>query len=208
MPTHTVQQGEHISRIAEHYGFHDSGVIWDHPSNAALREQRQNPSVLLPGDQLFVPEKQVKKVVCATTNTHRFRLHAEPVLLRLVLRDLNSDPIANTPCTLEVNGQIYELTSGADGLVEQKIPRTAESGRLTFGQLVIPLQIGHLDPVAEVSGWRARLNNLGYNAGKSDDPLDPQLQSAVEEFQIDYELTVDGMCGPNTQAKLKEVHGC
>jgi len=31
--------------------------------------------------------------------------------------------------------------------------------------------------------------------------------SAVEEFQCDNGLTVDGDCGPNTQAKLKEVHG-
>ena len=151
---------------------------------------------------------EIKNVVCATSDTHRFRIRLEPVLLRLVLRDLNSEPIAHTDCTLEVGGETYELTSGADGLIEQQIPRTAESGRLTFGQFTIPLRIGHLDPVAEISGWRARLNNLGYNAGRSDDPLDPQLLSAVEEFQIDYELTVDGVCGPKTQARLKDIHGC
>ena len=34
------------------------------------------------------------------------------------------------------------------------------------------------------------------------------LESAVEEFQCDNNLTVDGICGPVTQAKLKQVAGC
>ena len=32
--------------------------------------------------------------------------------------------------------------------------------------------------------------------------------SAIEEFQCDHGLVVDGKCGPATQAKLKQVHGC
>jgi murein L,D-transpeptidase YcbB/YkuD len=32
--------------------------------------------------------------------------------------------------------------------------------------------------------------------------------SAVEEFQCDHGLTVDGKCGPATQARLKQAHGC
>jgi hypothetical protein len=30
----------------------------------------------------------------------------------------------------------------------------------------------------------------------------------VEEFQCDNSLTVNGICGPNTQAGLKQVYGC
>lgn len=208
MATHTVKQGDHISRIAEQYRFHDYLTIWDHPNNSALKQKRQNPSVLLPGDKLFIPDKLFKKETCATAKRHRFQIKAQTVMLRLVLRDLNSEPIANTPCKLEVEGKVYQLATKGDGMIEQLIPKTAESGRLTFRQFVIPLKIGHLDPVEEISGWRARLNNLGYNAGNSDDLKDPQLLSAVEEFQIDYGLEVDGVCGPQTQAKLKEVHGC
>jgi N-acetylmuramoyl-L-alanine amidase len=65
-----------------------------------------------------------------------------------------------------------------------------------------------LDPLDEGSGWRVRLNNLGYDAGESDDADNPRLRSAIEEFQCDYDLTVDGICGPQTQAKLLERHGC
>jgi peptidoglycan hydrolase-like protein with peptidoglycan-binding domain len=41
-----------------------------------------------------------------------------------------------------------------------------------------------------------------------DNEAQQQFRSAVEEFQCDHDLTVDGICGPTTQAKLKQVHGC
>lgn len=208
MPTHIIKQGEHISKIAEQYQFNNYQTIWEHPQNAELKRKRQNPNVLLPGDQLFIPEKEVKKVACTTAQKHRFRVQSQKVMLRIVLRDLNSEPIANTPCKLEVEGTVYQLNTDGKGMIEQLIPKTAESGRLSFRRMVIPIKIGHLDPVEEISGWRARLNNLGYNAGTSDDPKDPLMLSAVEEFQIDYELKLDGICGQQTQAKLKEIHGC
>src|SRR5262249_8508870 len=78
--------------------------------------------------------------------------------------------------------------------------------------VVIPIKVGHLDPVEEVSGQQARLNNLGYFAGPLEGKTEEENQalflSAIEEFQCDHGLRVDGICGPQTQAKLKEVHGC
>jgi hypothetical protein len=71
--------------------------------------------------------------------------------------------------------------------------------------------VGHLDPVDTPTGQKARLNNLGYFAGslaKEDEAL---FKSAVEEFQLERMgggAAVDGKCGPKTQAKLKEAHGC
>lgn len=205
---HTVQQGEHVSRIAGKYGFNTFRVIWERPENKDLRDRRQNPNVLLPGDRLFIPDKQIKREGRPTGQRHRFKVSVEKLNLRLVVRDLDSNPITNAPCELKVEGQTYQLTTNGAGMIEQLIPKTAESGQLKIRDIQIPIKIGHLDPVDVVAGWRARLNNLGYNAGASEDINDPQMRSAVEEFQCDYELTVDGVCGPQTQAKLKEVHGC
>jgi len=208
MPTHTVKQGEHISSIAEQYRFFDYHTIWDDPQNAALKQKRKNPSVLFPGDQLFIPDKQYKKVARNTGTTHRFKIKDQTVMLRLVLRDLNSEPMANVNCKLEIENKVYQLTTNAKGMIEQLIPKSAQNARLAFRQFVVPVKIGHLDPIEEISGWRARLNNLGYNAGNSNDPQERHIVSAIEEFQIDYGLKVDGQCGPATQAKLKEIHGC
>lgn len=74
--------------------------------------------------------------------------------------------------------------------------------------MAIPIKIGHLDPVDEISGQQGRLNNLGYYFGDIDGNDSPRFRMAVEEFQCENGLTVDGICGPNTQAKLKEVYGC
>ena len=58
--THTVQQCEYLSLIAKIYGFASYKTIWDHDGNADLREQRQNPNILLPGDLVFIPDKETK----------------------------------------------------------------------------------------------------------------------------------------------------
>jgi peptidoglycan hydrolase-like protein with peptidoglycan-binding domain len=81
-----------------------------------------------------------------------------------------------------------------------------------LNEIVIPIKIGHLDPVEEQSGQQSRLNNLGYFAGPlaaaSNEGNRALFLSAVEEFQCEHGLTVDGKCGPLTQAELKQVHGC
>ena len=58
---HTVVQGEYLSGIAKKYGFSSHKKIWDHAQNAELKKQRQNPNVIFPGDQLFIPDKRIRK---------------------------------------------------------------------------------------------------------------------------------------------------
>lgn len=205
---HKIKQGEYLSKVAAKYGFADYRVIWDHPDNAELKQRRQNPNVLYPGDRLFIPDKGLREESCATDQRHRFRFQGQTLMLRIVIKDAEDQPVANTQCELLVELTAYQLTTDSDGRVEQRIPVTAKSGKLTILDMKIPLQIGKLDPVEEVTGWQARLNNLGYKAGPIGSAEEEQIRSAIEEFQCDYGLEVDGDCGPNTQAKLKEVHGC
>ena len=102
--SHTIQQGEHISKIATKYGFRDYRTIWNDGRNAALKKKRVNPNVLLPGDELQIPDKQVKTVPGAPTKRPTFRLARAPLKLRLVVRDFENEQIANTPCGLEIEG--------------------------------------------------------------------------------------------------------
>jgi N-acetylmuramoyl-L-alanine amidase len=212
MPTeHVVKQGEHLSQIAKQYGFFDYRRIWDHPQNAALKALRQNPNVLFPGDRLHVPDKELKKETRPTGQRHVFRIPGSSLMLRFRVKTLDKEPAANVACELEVDGATVQLTANADGEVERRIPATARGGKLIVRDLGIeaPVQIGHLDPVDTLTGQIARLNNLGYNAGPIGGGADDaQVRSAVEEFQCDNDLTVDGICGAATQRKLLEVHGC
>ena len=217
--THTVEQGEHVSGIAKRYGFSSYRTIWDHPRNAELKRERVNPNVLFPGDRLFIPDREEKQEPRPTDQRHRFQVQRPDLKLRLILEDLYDRPIAKAECDLSIEGETRRLTTAANGRVEETIAPEAQRAMLLVkdsqtpvNEIAIPVRIGHLDPVDKASGQAARLNNLGYFAGPFEGRTAEENRalflSAVEEFQCDHKLTVDGKCGPATQAKLKQVHGC
>lgn len=208
--SHTVQPGEHLPRIAKLHGFDSINPLWDHPQNSTLRSLRKNPNVLAPGDVVFVPDPKRQKVLSlAPSKQHKFKLHREELHLRLVFQDWNFKPIANAKGKIALGGEPREVTSDGKGLVELVIPVEAETGSISIPALEIelPVRIGHLDPPDTRAGILARLNNLGYDAGTPGKEEERSLLSAIEEFQCDHQMKVDGVCGPTTQAKLREVHG-
>jgi len=214
MGTHIVKQGEHITRIAEKHGFSSYDLLWQRPENAQLKTLRRNPNVLAPGDEVFIPEREQRTETGPTEERHRFLAKRTPLKLRLKLIGFDGKPIASTPCTLEVEGDSKEKSTDTAGMIESPIGATDEAGRLTIRQpkqgadVQLSLMIGHLNPVDLASGQQARLNNLGYFAGDIGGEVDQELlKSAVEEFQCDSGLTVDGVCGEKTRKKLTEVHG-
>lgn len=228
--THFVVQGEYLSKIARAYGFADFQTLWDAPENKDLKEKRKNPNILYPGDKLFIPDKEIREEARATEKKHRFELLGENLMLRIKLMDYSNKPVAGHQCTLIVENDARDFKTQSDGMLEEEISTDQGSGKLlsrgkpdpelTFNApLEIPLKIGHIDPEDKVSGQIARLNNLGYSAGElpahplndreaEDARQTPEFISAVEEFQCDHGLTVDGNCGPKTQTKLKDAHGC
>ena len=209
---YTVKQGDHLFGIAEANGFHDYRIVWDDPHNADLKKTRQNPNILFPGDQVFIPDPQVREESRSVDQKHKFQVNTEKLQLRMVLEDLYEKPIAGAPCDLMIDGDIHHLTSDGRGLIELEISGKAKSGVLVvksdqtpFQNLEIPIKIGSLDPIDTPSGQQARLENLGYFPGDGDPDA---FESAVEEFQCDHGLKVDGKCGTITQGKLKQVYGC
>lgn len=217
---YTVKQGDYLSGIAAKYGFSDYNTIWNRPENADLKAQRDNPNVLYPGDQIYIPDKEIKDYSKPTDQTHNFQVNTSPLKLRVKLSKFYDKPLANTPCDLLIGGKLVKVTSDANGIVEQVIPKTVQDGTITVHQQItvkgqsvpndfdVPFKIGQLDPVDKITGQVARLSNLGYYRKDLEPYDDPEFVSAVEEFQCDNGLTVDGDCGPQTQAKLKAVHGC
>jgi putative peptidoglycan binding protein len=214
---HIVKQGEYLSKLAKSYGFSDYRTIWDHANNAELKKKRQNPNVLLPGDKLFIPPRESKEESRSTEQKHRFQVKRNKLMLRLTLEDAFFKPIADVKCELTVEGETFKLVTDAKGKLEHEIASDAEEASLVLkdsrspiNDQILPIQIGHLDPVEELSGQKARLNNLGYFAGPLDKEDEDLFRSAVEEFQCEHmgPPAVDGKCGSKTQAKLKEVHGC
>ena len=213
---YTVQQGDYLSKIAKEFGFSDYRTIWDHPDNSELKSKRKNPNVLHPGDKLVIPDLKLREENCAVDRKHIFKMKAPGLRLRLVLEDMYEQLIANAQCLLAIEGDFRKITTDGQGKIDEPLrPGTtsatliiqdAKQTHLNFVE--IPIKIGHLDPFEELSGQKARLKNLGYFPGKADDKNDPAFVTAVERFQAEHGLTVDGICGPKTQGKLKDVHGC
>ncbi len=207
--TYQVQQGDHLSRIAKQFGFTDFHVIWDHPNNQALKAKRGSPNVLYPGDRLYIPDKQQRAEQRATDQKHVFKVSRHPLQLCILLREFDQTPVKNTPCRLEVETESFSLRTDGNGRIEQSISSEAQQATLILRDRQIQVKIGYLDPVDTPSGQIARLTNLGYYRKQGEETDAATLQSAVEEFQCDQmgHNAVDGVCGPRTQAALKQAHG-
>src|SRR4051812_42384267 len=213
MIEHVVQQGEHVSQIANEYGFRDFRTIWENPSNADLRQLRDNPNVLFPGDIVHIPDKSQREDVAATGIVHLYSVKGQTLFLHLALKDFDNQPLADTDCELQIEGKSIQLTTDADGHIKTPISRTATEATLNFKDplvpfdLTIPIKIGHLNPVEELSGQKARLSNLGYITRSLEDVDETIFSYTVQEFQCDLGLPVTGICDSATLAKLKELHG-
>lgn len=208
MPVFIVRPGDHLAKIAARFGFRDHHTVWDHPDNAPLRAQRSNPNVLLPGDQVVIPEHEQKSVTAATGKRHRFVAEQSRLVLRLVLRRPDGSNHADLACTLELDGTQTSLVTDNAGMIERPLRPDTRFAELRAGDVVRRLSIGDLHPVDSESGLRSRLANLGYLLEEPGRDEREALRSAVEEFQCDVGLKVTGEVDAQTQARLLESHGC
>jgi len=126
--THTVQRGDCISSIAEREGFFWK-TIWD--QNSRLKSRRQNPNVLMPGDEVLIPEKRTKLHDGATEQRHRFVKKGTPAKLRLIL-ERDDRPIQNARYVLTVDGRIIEGTTDDRGFLEVSINPAAARGWIAW----------------------------------------------------------------------------
>jgi len=210
--SHEVKPGEHVPRLAAAAGFGDINPIWNDPNNADLKKKRK-PTILNPGDTVFIPDKIPRTFKAATGQEHPFVVKRPRIRLRLALADASGRPIANVDCKLVSKGDTFPLKTDGDGKIDQEIAIDTEECKLTFQETEIQLLVGHLTPIEETTGVRGRLNNLGYHAGAGkedddDDDDDLELVSAIEEFQLDNGIKPTGEVDGPTRDKLLAVHGC
>ena len=212
---YTVKQGESLVGIAARFRLTDWQTIYNHPENESFRQLRPNPHVIFPSDRIYIPDPELRIEDRGTDARHQFQKHVPKVVLRIVLQDGLARRFTNCAYRLEVEGKKVEGRTDGRGRIEQPVPPTAKSGTLTLWTnekqtgacYKWPLEIAHLDPINEVSGIQARLNNLSYSCGKVDGIAGPRTRSAVREFQEDSEIRIDGLAGPVTQRKLKDAYG-
>ena len=72
---YVVVEGDCVESIAAGAGFLWT-TIWDHPQNAALKNARLTQNLLLPGDRVHIPAKELKLVGRPTDQLYHFYARA------------------------------------------------------------------------------------------------------------------------------------
>ncbi len=215
MPNYTVVQGDCLSLIALRHGFADWRTIYNHGSNAEFRRLRPNPNLIYPGDVIFIPDTDTRNESVGTDAWHEFKVQGQKTFARVRMLNEDLQALAGKKYRLEVSGlPPKEGTLGGDGLIEQEIAADTGDARLTVWLtddtsrpgIIWDMRLGHLDPVDTPTGIQARLKNLGFDPGPIDGDIGPLTTAAIKGFQAKTGLTVDGIAGPITQGKLKELH--
>ena len=201
-----VQQGDSIAKIAFQYGFHPD-TIWNHPDNAALKLERKDPYVLLPGDVVVIPDKRIVQYGRATDQRHRFQRKAVPEILRVQVWSLG-EPARNRGYLIDLDGHVERGTTDGSGMLIHPVPPNLERAQVTLdsGEEFL-LEIGHLDPIDTIVGVKKRLKNIGFyrDPNPPDGTMNDELIEALEKFQADQGLPVTGELDAATKQKLKEV---
>lgn len=122
---------------------------------------------------------------------------------------IQDQPRKGVPYVLLIDGNVTTGKTDNDGRIELTIPPNARSGTLTLDpgtlkERVIPLNLGHLNPITDVSGVSQRLNNLGFPCGDGSD--EEALTGALKAFQEKSGLQVTGNVDDATRNKLRELH--
>jgi N-acetylmuramoyl-L-alanine amidase len=183
-------------------------TLWNLAENAELKRKREDPNVLLAGDQVFIADNSGKIENCATEQRHRFKRKGVPSKLKLRFLNEEKEPRTNERYVLEVDGQTFSGTLNAEGCIEVGIPPNAKRGKIMIGddEDEFELVLGGLDPMDEVSGVQARLNNLGFDCGQVDGVYGPATEAAVRAFQAENKIETTGKIDQQTRDKLFELY--
>ena len=210
MIDHVVVPGDCMLSIAEYYGFYWE-TLWDHAANAQLKQQRQDPNVLEPGDVVKVPVGELREAAKSDGARHRFKKKANRAKVRIQVLDYEHRPRRNLKYAALLDGEAHSGTTDGNGYVEISAPPGARELRLEVtedGETdLYEFELGHVDPVSTLQGVRQRLSNLGFDCAVTGG-LDAELKAALQEFQRRHKLPAAGELDDATRQKLKSVHGC
>lgn len=165
-----LREGDCCSSVAEAAG-HLWSTIWDHPDNAALRNDCDDPNCLIPGRGLAVPPIERREESVPVDQRHRFRFDNEA---KLVIRITWPDgaPRRSVSFQLTIDGVVVKDEVSASGPVAVPALRPgARQGQLLVrgagGVPGVPEQkfrftLGTLRGYREAAGVQQRLRNLGH----------------------------------------------
>ncbi|MGZ5434187.1 MAG: LysM peptidoglycan-binding domain-containing protein [Thermoanaerobaculia bacterium] len=207
-----VQPGDSIASIAARSG-HLADTIWNDPANAALKEARQDPELLLPGDRLTVIPLRSKSVACATGGLHVFRRVTAQSSVTIVLEDEAGQPFAGKRYEVDVDNDVRSGTTDDAGRIVFAVSRAMTTATLKVwleepgydDPLERDVALSHLYPLRHPLGVQQRLANLGFYEGALDGATGPELLEAALAFAAAAGLQGTTDIDDTLLAKLAEI---
>ena len=212
--TVTAKAGECVISIAQAAGFADWRTVFNAPENAALKAKRPDPSMLIEGDAVFLPDFDPLTVTVSAPGEYTIHTRGIYAEVNLQLNDTAGEPYAWLKWELKVKDKVYKGETDSQGSVQQKVPADSTEGDLTLflddsgkNKLQWTIELGGMDPIETVSGVQGRLNNLGYHTGadakgtQGDDTV-----NAIRAFQNDHDLPVTGKLDRATRERIQQEH--
>lgn len=195
-----------------------SDTVWDHPNNKKLKDTYKDRNVLMPGENLYMPDPELQwERDKKTGQTHIFKRTLPKKKFKFqIVQDKARTTITHT---VKVDGLDVPAVAAGEWL-ECEIPPNAKEAVITLtynrGQLLnyaylktreYKVKLGHVRPVTTAEGQEDRLRNMGFFAPLPDG-AEPTLVEALERFQTSYGIEpADGVAGDDTINKLKELTG-
>ena len=215
MRPYLIWQGDYLTKLAHTMGF-DGMSMWNHPRNKPLREKRQQPDMLHPGDILWIPDhpdfKQLN-VHMGASNRYVARIPKKPVELRL---QVGGEPLPKEPYViLGLGPDPLEGATDENGFLKTQVQVHVREIEVILPRknVTLRLRIGDMDPVDTISGLRKRLLHLGFyqptqvgieNADAEDGEA---LIAALKAFQASKNLPATGKLDEDTRKALESAHG-
>lgn len=210
VPFHTVRQGETLIELALANGLESWRDVLDAPENAELAKTRTDPGILKEGDRVFVPNRTLAQTPAAIDARHEFKVPGPKAWVRIAVKDAEGAPLAGAAYELTLEGKTTAGTVPPDGVIEQPAPVGARSGSLVVqapaedpeAWPAWELKVGWMDPLAELSGVQARLENLGFPCGGVTGEASPETEAAIRAFQERVGLEATGEADDALREKL------
>lgn len=125
---------------------------------------------------------------------------------------LEQVPCANIPYSIDIDGKLSDGTTDSDGYIDIPLIPNAKRAiiRMNLGtekENVLEVKLGHLDPISEIAGVKKRLQNLTFDCGDQSDEDNSELSSAIEAFQEQQGMEINGILSDEVRAKLQTIHG-
>ena len=200
MKTYTVQSGDCLISIAHQHGLSGWQALYEHEANDAFRAKRPDPSRLMPGDVVVIPEPRQKTESIAVNRKNTFVLRRPSAWFIVVIQQDDGSLVINQPYELALNPETKitgktnnqgEVKCLIDPAIEEVSLTVWPNGGAAQQKICWRVQVGHLHPQDTSEGVKSELNNLNYRSGNITADDREFHQSSVRRLQKESVNTQD-----------------